>query len=338
LPNGDYLLIQTPVQTGIDLTGLTLPLADGGSQSFGPNGNIVACNIQEVGPSGNVVWQWMATDHFDPVQDDTYLYPAETEADGAPLVEPFHCNSIEVDAIGNLLVSARNMDSIFYVERATGKVLWKMGGATYSKDNATYVPALDPFYRQHDARFPNGWKSSCSGAGGNGQISLFDDETAEPGPARAMVYDVNVVAADCTSSGDGGVSGATVAWQYKGQVSIPATGSFRILADGSRVIGWGTSTGGFVFSEVNLQGNDLLDFYFTDYSQSYRAIKVPLTAFDLNVLRSTAGTPGPSVSKPTPPEGGIQPDEGGDGSEDGGDGSSDGIDGDAGGGPGDGTG
>ncbi len=295
LPNGNYLVLQSPTETGVDLTGLTLPLAGGGTQAFGPNSPIVACNVQEVDPDGNAVWQWVATDHFDAVKDDTFLYPAENE-NGVLVPEPFHCNAIDVDSLGNLLVSARHMDSIFYIERSTGKVLWKMGGAKYTKDDATYVPVADPFFRQHDARFLSSWKSTCSGAGGSGQISVYDDETSNPGPARGVVYDVAVAAPNCTDSGNPTTSGATVAWQYKGTTSIPATGSFRVLADGSRTIGWGTSPGGFVFSEVDVLGNDLLDFYFTDDLASYRAIKVPLTTFDLSVLRSTAGGPPPSTS------------------------------------------
>jgi hypothetical protein len=215
----------------------------------------------------------------------TYLTSPLIGPGGALVVEPFHCNSIEVDAAnGNLMISSRHMDSIFYIEKSSGKVLWKMGGATYSKDDATYVPVADPFYRQHDARFPSGWTSACSG--GSGQISLFDDETLKSQPARGVVYDVHVASGDCPT--DAGVSGATVAWQYQGTKSITATGSFRISADGSRVIGWGES-GGLVFSEVDVSGNDLLDFYFPEGSSSYRAVKVPLTAFDLSVLRSTAG-------------------------------------------------
>ena len=50
------------------------------------------------------------------------------------------------DSSGNLLVSSRNMETVFYVERSTGTVLWKMGGTNSSIDGATYVPVHDPFY------------------------------------------------------------------------------------------------------------------------------------------------------------------------------------------------
>jgi Arylsulfotransferase (ASST) len=307
LPGGDFLLFDERVQTGVDLTGLVIPTADGGVQTLGPNEDIYACNIVEVDKSGNVVWTWVATDHFDPVKDVSYIEPALVGPGGTALFQPFHCNSIDVDqSSGNLLVSARNMDSVFYVERPSGRVLWKMGGKTFSIDGATYVPVADPFHRQHDARLQPGWSSTCSGAGASGQVSLFDDETAEVGPARAVLYDVHVGAPvlndagdagmssleggspDCGTVTDAGVSAATLAWQYKGAASVTVQGSFRITADGSRVIGWGIN-GGHAFTEVDVAGNDLLDFYFPGGGGTYRAIKVPLTAFDLSVLRNTAG-------------------------------------------------
>jgi hypothetical protein len=276
----------------IDLTGLRIPLPDGGTESFGPRSRIFACDILEVTPSGFVTWAWSATDHFDPVKDFTYL--ASDSVGPGSVVDPFHCNSIAIDANENLLVSARQMDSVFYVERPSGKVLWKMGGASATKDNATYIPVADPFYRQHDARFQPSWSYACGG----GQISMFDDETGLPGPGRAVVYDVTVPrpadggATDCeTVAHSGGRTGigATVAWQYKGEVSPAGGGSFRILPDGSRTIDWGLSGTMVVFSEVDAEGHDLFDLKTPRRRPSYRAIKVPLTQFDLDVLRATAG-------------------------------------------------
>ena len=81
-----------------------------------------------------------------------------------------------------------------------------------------------------------------------------------------------------------------MAWEYKGQQSSGAMGSFRIDPDGSRIVAWGSyATSDLVFTEVDIDGNDLLDFYFTEGAPSYRAIKVPLGAFDLSALRRAAG-------------------------------------------------
>jgi hypothetical protein len=288
LTNGNFLIFTDQVETGIDLSGY--PAVGANGLPFGQDGSLLPCDILEVDSKGNVVWKWVGTDHFDAVKDSTNPEVAG-DANGDTVADPFHCNSIDVDPAngidspkGNLLISSRDMDSIFYIERSSGKVLWKMGGATYTKDNAKYIPVADPFYRQHDARFQPGWSANC---GGQGQISLFDDETAMFSPARAVVYDVNVGAGSATECGE---ARATVEWEWSGSISSQFMGSFRILEDGSRVIGWGF--GGqrnLVFTEVNAAGDDVLDFYFPDNSSSFRSIKVPLSALDLEDMRQTAG-------------------------------------------------
>jgi hypothetical protein len=286
LPGGDYLAFLRR-EVPADLSGLAVPLPDGGTETLGPNDYVFDCDIAEVDGKGDVVWQWYGTDHFDPIKDVTYIVFAPAPGGGV-LLDAFHCNSIDVDPSGNLLVSARSMDSVFYVERPSGRVLWKMGGKPYTTDDATYIPVGDPFYRQHDARFQTSWTSACSG----GQISVFDDETGKPGPARAAIYDVHVGAlagdAGVLCAGDGGTSGAKLTWEYRAKTPVEIMGSFRISPDGSRVVGWGINSG-LVFSEVNAKGQDLLDVDFGNGEPSYRVIKVLPSAFDLDVLRNTSG-------------------------------------------------
>jgi hypothetical protein len=65
-------------------------------------------------------------------------------------------------------------------------------------------------------------------------------------------------------------------------------GSFRILPDGSRVIGWG-GIPGTGFAEVTADGDDLADLSFPDGNTTYRAVKVPIDGLELDALRNTAG-------------------------------------------------
>jgi hypothetical protein len=261
LPNGDYLVLSAKITPGVDLTGLG---------SFGANEDMIGCDVQEVDANGGVVWQWTATDHFDPVKDSIWPQPAPVS--GKTVVDVFHCNSIDIAADGDLLISARQMNSVFLVSKVTGAVLWKIGGAQYTKEGAPYLTVtgdpLTAFYGQHDARLLP-----------NGQVGVFDDHTGMPGPARGVIYSYDVSAGT-----------ATLAWQFKGQVGAAAMGSFRVTADGSRIIGWG-ETGGqqSVFTEVDEDGNDLLDFNLSRGDYSFRALKVPLTQLDLTLMRTTAG-------------------------------------------------
>jgi len=265
LPNGDSLVFTWPVTTGVNLTGLG---------SFGNNEDIVNCDIQEIDPAGQTVWRWSATDHLDPVKDCTFpdtVPVIDASGTAETIVDPFHCNSIDVAANGDLLVSARNIDSVFTVSKATGAILWKMGGSSYTKDAAPFLQvvgdARNGFYRQHDARLLP-----------DGTVSLFDDETGMPGPARALVLSL-----DLTSRT------ASVVWQFAGKENAQGVGSFRILADGSRIVGWGIGLGSNpTFTEVDANGSTLRDVTLAgDYS--FRAIKVPLSGLNLDQMRATAG-------------------------------------------------
>jgi hypothetical protein len=280
--NGHYYLFTDQVETG-DLTGFDVPEDDGGVQSYGAGSSYISCDILEVDSLGNLVWRWVSHDHLDPVKDNTHpgLDPAPS---GQMVPDPYHCNAIDVDpANGNLLVSARHEDSVFYIDRATSKILWKMGGQNYTKDGATYIPVTNTFHLQHDARLVSGW-STCGG-----QVSLFDDQSYMTNPARGIVYDVETGLADGGKSC--GTPRASVAWQRSGAVSSTAMGSFRISSDGSRVIGWGTRSEqkGLVFTEVDVNGDALVELTFTNQSESYRAVKVPFGALNIASLRRTAG-------------------------------------------------
>lgn len=263
LPNGDYLLLSYPPLTGIDLNGLG---------SYGSDSAILDCVIAEIDPTGSLKWQWSASDHIDPVRESTY--PKTVTANGRSMIDVYHCNSIAADGNGDLLVSARHMDAVFFIAKQTGKIVWKLGGAPYSKDGAQIITLLDAanaaFFRQHDARFL-----------ASGGISLFDDQTERAGGARGAEYMLDLATAT-----------ARLTMQYPGPTNSLAMGSFRHYDDGSRVVGWGApSTGYLAVSEFNAAGANLLDIGFGAQDYSYRGLKAPLSSFDLDVLRRAVGQP-----------------------------------------------
>jgi hypothetical protein len=264
LSNGDYLMLSDPLLMGQNLTGLG---------TFGANENMEGCVIQEVSPSGTLVWQWNALDYLDPIQDCTY--PVGKTYEGMAVATVFHCNSLDVDeTAGTVLLSARDMDTVMLIDMSTSAIVWKMGGSTYTKTGAPYIEITsDPrtsFYRQHDARLMPG-----------GMVSMFDDHSSAGGPSRAVIYSVD------TTTGT-----ATMVWQYTGTANSGGMGSFRVLPDGSRVIGWGLGYPGLAFTEVDEAGRDLKDFIFPDKRFTYRALKVPSSAFDIATLRkATQPTP-----------------------------------------------
>ena len=168
-------------------------------------------------------------------------------------------------------VSFRFANAVFYVDKTTGKVLWKLGGSPVNKDGATPIQVVnDPegtFSLQHDARFLP-----------NGDVTLFDDHGGSPGVARGVEY-----ALDMTTDT------ATVVWQFLGTVQSQYEGSFRRDPDGDSVIGWGGDAPSLrILTEVDPNGNDVFDISFTTPTSPYRGTKVPLTTLDINLLRLTA--------------------------------------------------
>jgi hypothetical protein len=269
LSNGHHLVLSYPIETGVDLTGLS---TFGTKIALGNNNTMADCQVQEVDGLGNLVWSWLASQHIDPVKES--LEPTPYTVNGVSVIDVFHCNSIDVDSSGNLLVSSRHMNSVFYIDRSTGTIQWKLGGTSYNKDGATYVSVVGDdegtFQMQHDARFQ-----------ANGHISMFDDHGAVSGDgvARGIEYAVDHVA-----------NTATVAWQYKGLKQSAYMGSFRRYADGDSVIGWGGSAPDTrALSEITQSGANVLDVYFGTGNSSYRSVKLPVSQLDIDVMRTSVG-------------------------------------------------
>ena len=261
-PDGHYLMQSFVMEQGVDLTGL---------ESFGSSETIADCEIQEVDQSGNLVWSWLASDHIDPVQES--LEPAVSTVNGETVEDVFHCNSLAVDTNGNLLYSLRHNNALYYIDRTSGTVLWKLGGTPYNKDGAQHIAVVnDPegtFSMQHDARFLP-----------NGDITIFDDHGAPSatGTARCVEYTLDFDA-----------NTAKVAWQYLGPLQSKYEGSCRRQADGHTIIGWGgMSPDPRSMTEVDANGNDVLDIALSiGGSVSYRAIKVPPSQLDITMLRAS---------------------------------------------------
>jgi hypothetical protein len=261
LSNGDSMLFTYPSKSEVDLTGL---------EAFNDDETIADCEIQEVDPTGQVVWTWFASDHVDPVTES--IEPAMVVVNGQTLIDVFHCNSIDVADSGDLLISMRHTNAVFYVDRGTGNVVWKLGGTAVNKDGAAIVRLVDDpavnFNLQHDARFLP-----------NGDVSLFDDHGAGIGVARGVEYAI-----------DHDAGTATVAWQFLGKNASAFEGSFRRYPDGESVIGWGGNAPDTrVVTEVDSDGNDVFDVSFAPEAQPYRAVKVPVSRLDIDLMRVTAG-------------------------------------------------
>jgi Arylsulfotransferase (ASST) len=272
MPNGDLMILASPLKSNVDLTAL----------GFSSSATIVDCVVQEVGPSGQLVWQWRASDH---ISTGESTHPMSTKVNGQSVYDIYHCNSIDTDIVsGDVLLSSRQTDSVYLIDETTSRIIWKMGGNSLNHDDAQILTISDDpvggFHAQHDARFQP-----------DGDISLYDDQTWDIGlAARGVEYHIDT---------DAGT--ATLVWSYASPDGhdAMATGSFRRLDGGNdNVIGWGVKAN-TLFTEVDADSNVMLNVAFPAGVFAYRVQKVATTAINHSLLRTTAGLR-PAVPPPLP--------------------------------------
>lgn len=197
---------------------------DPGYQS---NATVIGLVIQELDEADNVLFQWRSWDHFE-ITDCDHVNLAFS------IIDAVHGNSIEVLTDGNILISSRHLSEITKINRATGNIIWRMGG---KNNQFTFIDDPDGFSFQHDAR-----KLS------NGNITLFDNGNYHV-PARSWAKEYQVDEVNKT---------ATLVWSFSRTVDgnnlyANALGSVQRLSGGNTFICWGNINGnGFPnITEVN---------------------------------------------------------------------------------------
>jgi arylsulfotransferase ASST len=212
------------------------------------DGTIFESIVQEVDvASGRVVWEWHSADHL-PVSEG--VTPPK---DGKPH-DYFHVNSVDEDADGNLLISARNMHAIYAVRKQTGRVLWRLGG---KRSDFRMAPGAR-FAFQHDAT----WLSDGP-LTSDGMLSLFDNEATprQADQSRGLVLRLDMRART-----------ARVVRQYRhpDKLLAGAEGNVQMLPDGHVFVGWGPERH---VSEFTRAGRLLFDLVVPPQADSYQAFR-----------------------------------------------------------------
>ncbi|MDJ0770573.1 MAG: aryl-sulfate sulfotransferase [Ilumatobacter sp.] len=270
LPGGRRAMLSYPLLTGQDLSVL-------GTGYTNPPDTIVDGVIQEISSDDELEWIWRASDHFF-YDEVTYPqrfgnYPAEPNGGE---VDVFHLNGLSTvdDGSGDYIVTARHLDAVFRIDRATGDVAWILDSqpaSTPNKSGGTRLDIVgDPLggpLRPHDGRLDGD------------VLTLFDNRVDSGQPARAVAYQI-----------DAGAGTATLLWQIDeplGRESF-GLGSVRVGSDGARLIDWG---GGLqpVFQEYDAAGDLIMSITMVGGGTSYRIVKEPPSSFSAGLLRATAG-------------------------------------------------
>ena len=239
LPNGHALLIAKDYETvNMDT------IVTGGDSDATVIGNI----IQELDQDKNVVFQWRSWDHFQ-ITDAT---PDVDLTDS--IIDYVHCNAIEEDTDGNIIISCRHMDEITKINRQNGDIIWRWGGEYCKNNQFTFLNDSTGFSHQHDIRRIS-----------NGDLTLFDNGNLHnPRYTRTCEYQMDEVNKT-----------ATLVWQYENNpvTYSGAMGKVQRMPNGNTFIGWGANLDPPSISEVTQSGKIKWAVSFPDSVINYRAFK-----------------------------------------------------------------
>jgi Arylsulfotransferase (ASST) len=203
--------------------------------------------IQEIDvKTGLLLFQWDSLDHV-PLSDGYTPLPHDR---GHPY-DYFHINSIQRDADGNLIASARNTWAAYKIDGRTGRVIWSLGG----KHSSFKFPSGGAFAFQHDVRVRSP---------GDRIVTVFDDGAGPPivhGESRGLTLKLDprhrtakLVRVDSHDP--------SLVTEYEGDL--------QQLPDGGQFLGWGALP---FFSQFDHAGRIVLDGRFVGRNTSYRAYR-----------------------------------------------------------------
>jgi arylsulfotransferase ASST len=244
LPNGHAFLVAYRPRDAVDL-----------SRWGGPkNATVLDGELQELDPSGNVLWSWSTKDHLK-LSETKHWYPKLFKdrpvdlGNGRFAYDIAHVNSIE--PLGNrVITSVRHTDAVYEIDKATGDIVWKLGGTkTPERLRITNDPhGSQELGGQHDARALDGGKT----------ITVYDNGTLRDRPPRALAFRIDLAkrTAKLTRSVD-----------YARVGKSTCCGSARLLPDGHWVVSWGNNS---YVGELTGSGRPVLTLKFGGGRVSYR--------------------------------------------------------------------
>jgi len=212
LPNGNVLL-DTYVPETADLRRFGGP----------KRAAIASAEVQEVDPSGKVLWHWNSRGHIALRETGRWwrnVLSNPRRRLNREIFDPVHINSIEPRGDGEVVISTRHTDAVYGIDRETGEINWKLGGLPTGKSlEVTGDPATKLLGGQHDARIDR-----------RGRLTIFDNGKDRPRRPRVVFYRLDLEQGKAL---------------YRGQLNDPEVershccGSARELNDGGWLVSWG---------------------------------------------------------------------------------------------------
>ncbi|WP_051324899.1 arylsulfotransferase family protein [Candidatus Solirubrobacter pratensis] len=210
-------------------------------------GRIVDSIVQEIDvKTGLVLFEWHSLG--DVGLSESYIVPPSKRGFEWDYM---HVNSVAEDAEGNFIVSGRNTWTVYKIGRASGHVVWRLGG---KKSDYKIGPGV-AFAWQHSAR-PQP----------DGTLTIFDNDAGTK-PVRKSSRALTL-----TLDGASKTASLKTARIHPGGLSAATQGDVEVLPNGNQFVGWGSR--GY-FSEFTPTGEMVFDGRLARGNDTYRAFRYP---------------------------------------------------------------
>ena len=194
--------------------------------------------IQEIDlQTDNVVFFWSALQNI-PLSNS--YEPASSATSSGNIWDAYHLNSVGLtDSPTDILVSGRNLFTIYRISKPTGKIVWRLGG----KQSDFTIGSGAAFSWQHDARFLP-----------DNVISMFDDnccesDTVPPDTPYSHALYLQLDLESMTAS-------LKTEYYHDPNLNVASQGNTQSLANGNVFTGWGQSA---YYAEFAPGGNTMDD-------------------------------------------------------------------------------
>jgi len=204
---------------------------------------LITHTIHHMDANDNEIWRWRSIDHYDIFDVDDHIDLTQHQIDWT------HCNAIEIDNDGNILLSTRNFDEITKIDSKTGEIIWRLGG---KKNQFRFINDTLGFSRQHDVRRRS-----------NGNLMMFDN--GHPQFSSYVEYKLNE---DSLT--------ATLVRRFSRNESVysESRGGVQELSNGNTLISWGENQDPCV-TEFNDKDSIEYEIKFAALTHQYRAYCFP---------------------------------------------------------------
>ncbi len=211
-----------------------------------PSAQVEGLVIQELDENLNVVFQWRSWDHFK-------ITDAEDIDFTSNIVSYVQGNALYIDRDGNILLSSRVINEITKINRATGEIMWRLGG---KNNQFNFINDPEMFCRQHHIQELD-----------NGNITIFDNGTCHV-PLLTTVKEYNLDTANRI---------ANLVWSYHhpNNMFCSNMGSAQRLENGNTFINWGYIKKSCPsITEVKPDGTITFELYFNnEFELLYRSFR-----------------------------------------------------------------